>query len=389
MAVDARAASDWLQWRGPRGDGVSSETGWRTVFPEGGPTILWQQNVGIGYSSVSVGGSRLYTAGWSDGRETVFCLDVADGDVLWRHTYPSEQFAQDHKGGPGSTPALHIDSGPGRVYFLSRDSRLFCLNAVSGKEIWVKTLTDELGVPLPAFGFSGSPVLDNQILYVDAGRIVAIEPKSGNVHWKTKDYGPAYSTPVPFTVGDRRLLAAYPRYGLVVLDAATGNEVASHAWEIPQGINAATPAIEGTRLFVSSGYGKGGVLVELANGSMRVVWETKQMQNQMTSCVVQDGHLYGFDRAVLKCLDLSDGQVKWSQRGLGRGTLMAANGRLIIMSEAGELVIADVTPEGFRAHERAKVIDGGDCWTVPVLAAGRIYCRSSSGQIVCVDVRGE
>jgi len=385
LNVAALDVGDWAQWRGPRGDGISKETGWSAEFPDGGPRIVWQQNVGVGYSSTSVSGNGLYTAGWNDGHDAIVCLDTQNGEVVWRHTYESKKFDNNHKGGPASTPA--VDAGaPGRVYFVSRDGRLFCLNAESGDPFWIKSLTDEFGVEAPSWGFSGSPFIDRQTLYIDAGRILAIDKLSGDLRWKSDDYGVAYSTPVPFNVDDRRLIAAYPVYGLVIIDPASGREVAKYEWRLDNKVNVATPVIDGNRLFVSSNYDKGGVLLELAGDELRVLWETRRMSNWMATCVVHDGNLFGFDKGVIRCLDLATGQVQWSQRGLGKGTLMAADGRLIIMSASGELIIADATPNHFAPSGRAQILEGGDCSTVPVLAGGRIYCRATSGQVVCVDV---
>ena len=115
------------------------------------------------------------------------------------------------------------------------------------------------------------------------------------------------------------------------------------------------------------------------------------MRNQINSSVLVNGFLYGIDgdagsRAVLKCLDFGTGQVRWIEEGIGAGALMAADGKLIVLSERGILIIAGATPERFKPLAQAQVL-GGKCWTVPVLANGRIYCRNAAGDLVCVDVR--
>ena len=112
------------------------------------------------------------------------------------------------------------------------------------------------------------------------------------------------------------------------------------------------------------------------------------MKNQMAGAVLWDAHLYGFDDKLLKCIDL-EGKELWRERGLGQGALMAADGRLIVISEQGELVVARATPEGYQELSRAKVLDGDVCWTMPVLANGRIYCRNHAGDLVCLDHRAE
>jgi outer membrane protein assembly factor BamB len=375
-------AADWPQFRGAAGDGVSAETGWSDRFGPDGPRVLWERRIGAGYASVSIVDGRLYSAGWADGQTTVYCLDAETGDDRWTHRYPIERHNTQHQGGPAGTPAVDGD----RVYTLSREAQLFCLHAGAGTVLWSKRLMEQFGVQKPQFAFAGSPVVHGDTLFVDVGCIAAFDKRSGRILWQSKDYGPAYSTPVPFTVDERPLLAAFPQEGLVIFDRSTGQERAVHPWSNPYGNNAVVPVIEGRRLFISSGDNIGGVLLELTGAGLEVAWEAPTFRNKMATSVLLDGHLYGFDVAVLKCIDIRTGRSKWKQRGLGRGSLMAADGRLIILSEKGELVIAAATAKSFVVHDRAEVLDAGDCWVVPVLAEGRIYCRSGDGRLVCIDM---
>jgi outer membrane protein assembly factor BamB len=102
------------------------------------------------------------------------------------------------------------------------------------------------------------------------------------------------------------------------------------------------------------------------------------------------GHLYGVDgdtteKASLKCIDFATGAEKWKQTGFGSGGIIIADGKIVALSGTGELMIAPATPDGFKPASRAQVL-GGKCWTAPVLAHGRIYCRNSRGDIAVVDV---
>ena len=387
-AVSARsgsAASDWPQWLGPDVNGVSTETNWQGTFPPEGPTVLWEQQIGAGYAAAAVHDGKLYTAGWKNGQDTIYCLDAETGEGVWTYSYKIGRYNNQHNGGPAATPAV----ASGRVYMLSREAELFCLQADSGKLLWSKKLKGEFGLNIPSWAFSGSPIVRGDTLFVDVGRIIAMNKTSGAVLWKTRDYGAAYSTPKPFTLDGRRLLSAFPRSGLVVLDASNGRELATHPWETRYGVNAATPIVKGGRIFISSGYGRGCALLEFGGQGLTVLWENKKMRNQMVTCVLVDAHLYGFDEDRLKCIDLASGRPAWSKRGLGKGSLMAGGGKLIVLSEDGELIIADASPDGFEIHGRAKLLDANRCWIMPVLAGGRIYCRSSPGQLVCVDVRAD
>jgi len=112
------------------------------------------------------------------------------------------------------------------------------------------------------------------------------------------------------------------------------------------------------------------------------------MSNHFNTSILWQGHLYGFHQSTLKCLDYKTGDEKWSQRGLGKGSLILADTKLVILSERGELVIAEADPSAFKEISRAKVLNG-KCWTAPVLSHGRIYCRNAKGKLVCLDVKGK
>ena len=164
-------------------------------------------------------------------------------------------------------------------------------------------------------------------------------------------------------------------------------------WLTQYGLNAADPVVDRDRLFISSGYGKGGALLKPVSGAEpEVVWKTKLLRTQMNGAILYGKHLYGVDgdtteKPVLKCLDIADGTEKWADATTGVRSLIIADGRMILLGEKGELIIAPATPERFNPTARFQVL-GGKCWTSPVLANGLVYCRNSRGDLVCVDLRG-
>ena len=155
-------ADDWPAWRGHNRDGISAETGWRTTWPEDGLEVLWEASVGIGYSSVSVAGGRLYTMGHVDHNDIVFCLDTDTGKEIWRHEYPSKKGSYP---GPRMTPTVDGD----RVFTLAREGELFCLNAASGKILWETNIT-KFGAEQTRYkwGYSCSPLVLGELLILDA-----------------------------------------------------------------------------------------------------------------------------------------------------------------------------------------------------------------------------
>lgn len=380
--LPALPANDWPQWRGPAHDGVSPEKGWTSTGKE---PELWRAEVGLGYSNVAVASGRLFTKGFDakSEKDTIVCLDSLSGAVRWSHSYPSKLWDTMHEGGTLTTPVVDGE----RVYVLSRLGTLRCLEAASGKIVFEKELvTSEEG--LGTFGLASSPLVLDEAVVVNVGRTLALDKASGKTLWETKDYGTSYAVPMPFAHEGRELLAVFNGSGLVVLERKGGAEVALYPWKSEYNINSAMPIVIEGSLFISTGYNKKGcALLELSGNKLEPAWESTEMNNSMNGCVLFDGLLYGFDDAVLKCLT-PGGDVHWAERGLGKGTLLASDGRLIVLSEKGELSVAKAGDKGFAPLFRRQLFTEGVCWTTPVLANGVLYCRNNKGTLLALDHRG-
>jgi outer membrane protein assembly factor BamB len=374
-------AIDWPQWRGPRRDGISLETGWLTRWPAGGPRRLWTAQVGEGFSSVAVKSGRVYTMGNAAGKDTVFCLEAGTGRVLWRYTYPCP--AGDESG-TRATPTLEAS----RVYTFSREGQAFCLNAASGARIWGKDLRRETGAPPPRWGFAGSPLVFGKLVIYNVGSGgTALDKVSGRLVWKSSAGTAGYASPVAYTVGGQHGVAIFTGTALVGVDPASGRLLWQYPWQTDSEVNAADPIFAGDTVFISSNYNRGGALLRLGQGARpTAVWENRNMRNHFNSCVLVGGYLYGNDQNTLKCLDLRNGAARWQQRGMGKGGLIAVNGHLLVLTERGTLVLSQANPRQYTELAHASVLRG-TCWTHPVLANGLVYCRSHEGELICLDLR--
>jgi outer membrane protein assembly factor BamB len=381
-------ANDWPNWRGPTHNGISTEAGWNAEWPGEGPKKLWRVSVGLGFSSIAVSQGQVFTMGNKTNSDLVFCLDADTGKLLWRHSYPCPIAAHYYEGGPSATPTVN----GGRVYTVSKSGDLYCFAAAEGNVLWSKNLAREIGAPAPTWGFASSPLVAGDILVLNMGAAgVAVDKNSGNVVWKSAPTVGGYSTPVPALFDRQASVVLMLKDAAACLNAGDGTELWRFPWKVSYDVNAADPIVVGQRVFVTSTYKSGSTLVQIKGGVPSVLWETEEFANHINSSVLVDGFLYGVSGptsdATLKCVDFKTGAVKWTYGELGGGSFMVADGKFIALSDKGELMIAPVSPDGFQPISRAQVL-GGKCWTVPVLANGRIYCRNAAGDLVCLDVRG-
>jgi outer membrane protein assembly factor BamB len=386
-------AEDWPNWRGPDHNGISRETAWDADKLKAGPIILWRKQIGTGFASVTVSDGRAYALGNTakpDGKkdqeqkDILWCLDARTGGEMWKHSCPCLLEPKSHEGGPSATPTIEA----GRVYSVSKQGHVFCLDAGNGAVLWQKHLTNDYGVKPHEWGFSGSPIIVDDLIVLDAGTHgLALRKQDGTLAW-VNEKGPAgYSSAVPYEQQGQKCVAILGNKEVYGVVAATGQVLWRQPWKTMYDESIPDAIVAGDKLFMSSGLGTGATLFQIRADKLVPVWSNKEMQNWLSTSILWQDHIYGVDSkdGALKCLDLQTGAVKWAHEGLGAGSVMLAGGRLIALSDKGKLMIAEALPGGYTELAAAQVLEG-KCWTVPVLAKGRIYVRNADGELVCVDV---
>lgn len=378
--VSVSMADDWPHWRGPRYDGISTETDWdpRTLNDR---QIAWNARVGTGYSSVSMADGKVYTMGnMNKDTDVVYCFDAATGTEIWRYEYTEDLNPKYYEGGCSATPTV----SDGKVYTISKTGKVFCLDAAAGDVVWKKALPYEH----PTWGIAGSAlVLDDKVIFNIGKAGLALNKDTGQVVWKSENAKPGYATPVPYEKDQTTRLAIFGENSIMGIDAAAGKQLWSYPWKTPNDVNAADPIVHNDKVFITSGYNHGAALLDIASGEPVKIWENKNMRSQMSGPVLIDGHLYGFDDSQLACLDWQTGRRKWTEKKPRKGALTAAGDKLIVISESGTLLIVQASPESYQEIASAEVLAGARCWAPPVLSNGRIYVRNAKGHLVCVDVR--
>ncbi|MFN9079090.1 MAG: PQQ-binding-like beta-propeller repeat protein [Planctomyces sp.] len=420
LSCSAVSADDWPQWMGPQRDNVWREDGLLEKFPAGGPKVLWSTPVAGGYSGPAVSGGKVCITDYVtadnvkvdnfdrrefSGTERIHCLDEATGKVLWTHEYPVK-YSISYPAGPRCTPVMH----EGLVYALGAEGHLFCLSTDSGKVVWSHDLKKEYSTTAPLWGYSAHPLIDGDNLLTLAGgegtHIVALNRLTGQEVWRSTSsgaQGQGYCPPTIINHGGARQLIMYKPDAVVSLDPATGKQYWSLPYEASNGSIIMSPVLSGNYLY-AAGYSNKSLMMELdpARPAAREVWRDKS--NIICPVNVQPfldkEVLYGFDqKGVLRALTIPDGKRLWEtsdaigKRPAGSETafIVRQGSRYVLFNELGELLLAELTAEGYREIDRAKVIEPSNfafgrevVWSMPAFANRHVYLRNDN-QIICVD----
>lgn len=394
---------EWPQWLGPRRDGVSDEKDLLKVWPDTGPNVLWRAKVGPGFSGVAIAAGRAITHYRNGSDEVVAAWDAVSGQELWKHRYPCEfREAGRFSAGPRSTPAADDQ----RVVTLGASGLLLGLDADTGQEVWRHDLNAEFKAPELQFGVATSPLLDAERVYVLVGgpggdSMAAFDRTTGRLVWSVGKDPAGYSSPILITAGGVRQVVFFTGNSLVGVTPDEGKILWRFPWETSFNVNAATPVAFRARtadgvadyLFLSSSYNRGCAVVKVepdGTGACKVklVYENKAMQAHFSTPVRVGRWLYGCsdpDPGMLICLDVQNGEVRWRQRGYGKGSLLAADGMLIVLGDRGKLALVEATPEAYREKSHTQPFKGRS-WTVPSLAGGRLYVRNEE-EAQCLELK--
>jgi len=390
------SAADWPQWRGPQRDGTSVEKGLLREWPKAGPRLLWKiKEAGSGFSTPAVVGDRIYLLGnVGVENESVRCFSVTDGKQLWTTQLGKVGNPDQKPSYPGSRSTPTVDGD--RLYALSSDGDLACLDAAKGTLRWKKSLRGDFAGKPGQWAYSESPLVDGQAVICTPGgsaaTLLALNKQTGEVLWKTAlpDGDEAgYASPVQVETGGVRQYVLVTQKGLVGVEAKTGKTLWRYAKAVSRfGANIPSPVVSGDSIY-TSGAGTGGAIVKLTGKDGGVTAEQLFFEAKypvsIGGAVKVGGYLYGTTGQALQCIDWATGKIQWEERAMGAAAICTADGLLYLHGENGEIALVEASPEAYREKGRftppelpARANQMEKAWAYPVLANGRLYVRDTT-----------
>ncbi len=408
------AAADWPQYRGPNGDGSTPDkvaTTWGTE-----PKVLWKVPSGTGFSSFAVSGGKCFAIeGKPAGKgadEVLVARDVATGKTLWESSLGEAAYdgggASGAKGNDGGDGPRSSPTVAGNLVITTNSNLVVSAHdAASGKLVWKRDLIGEHSGKNIQWQNAASPLLEGGLIYVGGGgegqTYLALDPKTGEVAARTGTDIITHATPTAATILGQRQVIFFVRSGLTSFAPVAGGQLKQlwHA-DFPYSTStAASPVVDGDVVFCSAGYNVGAAAYKISKAGSD--WEAKQIMrvpgdkqiaNHWSTPVLYQGHLYGmfqfkkYASGPVKCVQLPDGDVKWSQDGFGPGqVVLTPGGNVLALSDSGALVLFAAKPDAYTELGRTKIVDG-KCWTTPVVSNGLVFVRSTK-EAACVDLRAK
>ena len=391
LASIPAAAQDWSQWRGPNRDGSVPAA----MLPKAWPAsakAAWRVDVGEGYSSPVVAGTRVVVHSRRDPEELVTAVDLQTGTVLWQQKYQApfakNQYAVRMAKGPNSTPLVVNDL----VYTLGVTGVLSAWRVADGSLAWRNDYASMIDTSKLFCGTAISPLYEGGAIIVQVGsdvhggRILALDPATGRERWTWKGPGPGYASPIAITAGGTRQIVTMTNESIVGIDAKGGASLWSVAFPDEWHENIITPVWTGTHLVVS-GVRQGTQAFTLTNTGRKwqaaQAWRNADVTMYMSPPVVADGTIFGLSskrKGQFVAIDLKTGATKWATEGREgeHASVLLSPTHVLFLTNAGDLVIARRDANAFAAEHRMELAPG-ETWAVPVFVNGGVVVRDAQG----------
>lgn len=298
-SLQAADSPSWPQFHGPKGDNHSPAAGLLKSWPSDGPKLTWTaKGIGTGFSSVTLSGGTIYTAG-NIGDDTVISALDLDGKQQWQVKNGKAWTA-----GPGGTRATPTIDG-NRLYSMNPYGDVVCLDAKTGEKVWGLNILKDFGSRNITWGLAESLVIDgDRVICLPGGpkvSVVALDKNTGKTVWKAPSAEgdlAGYATAVIVKHGGLRIILTMTAKALIGVNADSGTLLFRYPHETAYDVNATTPIFHDGQVFASSGYGTtGSVMLKIdvdgEKASVEKVWASRDLDNHHGGVILVDGYLYG------------------------------------------------------------------------------------------------
>ncbi len=378
---------DWPTFRGPNRDGVATHVRLDPDWAKSPPKLLWRQRIGPGWSSFATTGEFAVTAEQRGSDEAVVCYRCADGTRVWEHRYPAAFMEGWTEVGPRATPTISA----GCVISLGGAGDLVCLDGRTGAKRWGTNILRDTDATTRNYGVAGSPLVVDGMVIVSAGgpkgSVVAYDFATGAKRWASGTARAAYASPTVAELAGVRQILDFNANGIAAYRLADGLRLWSHPWVTnpPEMNNVCQPIVppflqskDVGVVFISSGYGVGGALLEVHPSAdrWRVVEKrkSKSLRSKFASAALIGEDVVGLDDGILARIDLKTGERRW--KGGRTGQFLLAGDLLLVLKENGDLAIGEPALDGWRELGSVAALDS-QSWSFPAFAGRRVLVRNN------------
>jgi outer membrane protein assembly factor BamB len=368
--------AEWPGFRGPDRNGIATGVPIKTDWSTSPPVELWRRPVGPGWSSFAVQGDLIYTQEQRGEEEIIACYRASTGQPVWKHRDKARFWESNGGAGPRATPTL----SNGRVYALGGTGMMNVLDARTGAVAWSRNAAADTGAKVPIWGFSGSPlVVDDLVIVAASGAFVAYDLATGEPRWLGPKGSDGYCSPQLATIDGVRQVLLLSGTGLTSVAPADGKVLWQHEWKGYPIVQPAQTADGDVLIAVNQDSGMRRLSISHGPDGWKSQerWTSNGLKPYFNDFVVHDGYAYGFDNSILACIDLADGSRKWKGGRYGNGQLVLLAGQdlLLVQAEEGELALVKAAPDQFTELARFPALEG-KTWNHPVVVGDVLFTRN-------------
>jgi len=395
--LNSYAFADWPQWGGPQRDFHLQQSTLVENWEHRRPRLIWQRDLGDGYSSILEKDGRLYSMYRADDHEIVVCLDAADGRAIWEYRYAApidkQRFAAKYGYGPRSTPLIQEN----RIFTVGYTGIMHAIDARDGRVVWQRDLLDDFDGNPNRWGYACSPLAyDGGVIMLVGGKrasVVSLEQTTGRVRWQRHNYKNSYGSPSIIDINGKPQLICFMTKVVLGLNPRDGDLYWSHPHENQWDNNIVTPVwyAPTRQLFVTSEGTGGARMLQLSTDGRRVteLWHTPKLKVSHRNVIRIDDTLYfshgDFGPKALVAVDAASGKVLWRQRDIPKaGLVHIGDHKLLMMAEDGRLITATVNRTGIDIQSDTSLLNH-PAWTIPTVVGETLYLRDC-GQLIRITL---